>query len=68
MKNNTRKALKRKARRKEMIERRRDDELYELSKIDKNTWEGQTRLPISEISPIMPNSDNNDSWWKYLWF
>lgn len=68
MKNNTRKALKRKARRKEMIERRRDDELYELSKIDKNTWEGQTRLPINEISPITQETDNNNSWWKYFGF
>ena len=68
MKNNTRKALKRKARRKEMIERRRDDELYELSKIEKNTWEGQTRLPIDEISPINSEIDNKNSWWSYLGF
>jgi hypothetical protein len=61
MKNNERKALKRKQRNQELLDRKKDEDLYILSRLDKNTWEGQTTLPINDIY----KKDENESWSIY---
>ena len=62
MKNNQRKAIKKKQRKKELLERQRDEELYRLSRIEKDTWEGQTTLPITELNNHKKTKDN----WSFL--
>jgi hypothetical protein len=60
MKNNKRKSLRRKEKRKNEIEKRRDEELYRIARIDPQTCEGQSILPIERLYKEKPiNTKNN---------
>ena len=50
MKKNKRKMLKKKQRHWENVEKRHMDELYKQARIDPNTLEGQSVLPIEDLN------------------
>ena len=51
MNHNKKRSQVRKARRLEQLQHQKDEELYYLAKLDPETIEGQSRLPIEQISP-----------------
>ena len=51
MNHNKKRAEVRKLRRLEQIQYKRDNELYYLAKLDPETIEGQSKLPVERISP-----------------
>lgn len=52
---------RRKRRNRQRIEKSHEDALYEEARIDPDTVEGQSRLDINRISPVVENSDADET-------
>ena len=58
MKNNKRKSIRKKKLRNERIEKYHQDLLYKEARIDPQTIQGQSKLPINELQPNINNKEN----------